>query len=126
MTGALLEPIRKLSIAGAEYTLDGRLEALKDIQQHFGRDIYDIHPALATMRFDELAKVIEIGIRAGGGKPPSLDAISREIVEEIGIDEAKYLLMEWLILAISPRRDREKNLQSQKKLIESVRLASKR
>lgn len=101
-------PEKPIVIADAPHVLKADMATLKAIQHRFDRDIYDIASGgLLSMRFDQLAEIISLGI---GAKSPPIEAIEADIVRERGLDETKYLLMEWLVGAVSPEKEREKNV----------------
>lgn len=109
MTDHLIDPSRPVTIAGKAYTLDGSFKTLKAIQAAFEKDVVDVQvEAFRGMRFDDMAKLIHVGIEGSGEKPPAREDIEHEVVEEIGITETRYLLTEWLLVALTPKRDREK------------------
>lgn len=106
MTDNLISPERPITLEGKKHTLHGSVHVLKEIQQEFDKDIYDIAAGgTFQMRFDELAKLFRIGI---GEDAPTTEVVEQEIVEEMGIGEAMFLAHEWLTLAVSPKREREK------------------
>lgn len=116
-----MTPDRKITIGGQEYTLDGSFRTLKVIQSAFDKDILLVlTDALQfRLRFDDLARLFRIGIEGSGGTPPEIDAIEQAVVEDIGINAAAELAMEWLMAATSPKKEREGNVNGLLKAIEA-------
>ncbi len=119
----LLSPDRTVTLGGTTYTLDGSFRTLKAIQHHFGKEILAFAgDAMALrLRFDELAALLHIGITGGGTEPPALEAIEQAVVEDIGINDAAFLAIEWLTAAVSPKKDRAGNVRGVLKALEPLR-----
>lgn len=126
----LLSPDRTLVIDGTSYTLHGSFRTLKAIQHHFGKEILALSGEAIRfqLRFDEMAAMFRIGIQAGDAKAeaPALEAIEQAIVEDIGINDAAYLAIEWLTAAVSPKKDRAGNVQGVLKALEAVKKAPRK
>lgn len=121
----MVTPEFKVTLGGKEYTLSGKVKALKDIQQALGVDIYDLHPMaegknVFSLRFDQAAVVLHIGIKASGETPPSLDEIEQLVLDD-GVDEIKLHLAEYILMSISPKKDREKNLEKLRAILDQFR-----
>jgi hypothetical protein len=109
MTDHLVTPEKTIEIAGKTYTLDGGFKALKAIQHATEIEILRfIKHEVASYPFDKLARVIAIGIQHSGQSAPPLESIEQAIVDDIGISEARFIVMEWLIIATSPKAERQK------------------
>lgn len=122
MTDNLLSPDRPIEIAGQTYTLCGSLKALKGIQEAMDTEILQfLVLKLSTLSFDRLAKVISIAIEAGAAKSPDLATIETAIVDEIGIMNARSIVGEWLVLATTPKKDREKKALELASLLSQTR-----
>jgi hypothetical protein len=121
----LVSPDRRVTVAGKEYTLDGSFRTLKAIQHGFGKEIIGLWGTITAMAFDDLARLIALGIEGSGGKAPAPEVIEQEIVEEIGIDDTRALLVEWLLIAMSPKRDREKKARLMAEVRERSNKASR-
>jgi hypothetical protein len=117
MSNALI-PDHEVEIAGTTYVLDGSLATLKDVQHLVDEDIYSfIFSKITRCRFELIAKLFAIGIQNAGKKPPELATIEKEIVEEKGINWARGVLLIWLEVASTPKRDREKK---KKDLVDAI------
>jgi hypothetical protein len=103
-----ITPDQTIEIAGHTYTLDGSFKTLKDIQTATKTEIIKYINGLWESPFEQMAKVIDIGIRNAQQNPPLLPTIEQAIVEEIGIIQAREKLMTWLGLAVTPKAEREK------------------
>lgn len=117
MTDYLVSPEYTLEIGGKPYTLDGSIGTLKAIQHHFKKDILDVLTELAGMRFDEHAEIIRLGI---GQAAPPLEVIEQSIVDDIGITETRWHLQAWLVMAVTPKRDREKKAKEVAELLRKL------
>lgn len=106
----MMSPDRPVTIGGQTYTLDGSFRTLKAIQTVTGKDVLDVlvDAIQGKHRFDDLANLIRLGIEGSGQQAPDI----AEIEQEIGIRQAAELVMEWLMAATSPKRDREGNVGS--------------
>lgn len=110
----LSSPDRRVTIGGKEYTLDGSFRTLKAIQHACGdRDILAVlvDAIQFKLRFEQLADLIRVGVEGGGETPPDIAVIEQAVVEDIGIGDAQALVMEWLMAATSPRKEREGNVK---------------
>lgn len=117
-----LSPDKAIIIAEKTYTLRSTMGVLKAIQTEFDTDVYDMAGnGILRLKFDELAKLIAISIGEGG---PSEDDIQHNVVRVRGLDETKYLLMEWMIGAVSPESKREKNVKWLLEKISDLRKAT--
>lgn len=114
----LITPETVFNIAGKDYTLSPAMECLKKIQHHFKKDILVVMQDMPETKFDDCAKVIEIAIADYGTTPPKLEVIEQWIVEEVGIPSIRNLLLAWLLLITTPKRDRG---EMQEKLGESLK-----
>jgi hypothetical protein len=122
VTDHLIDPSKPVTVGGKTYTLDGSFKTLKAVQHAFEKDVVDVQVEVYRgMRFDDMARLISVGIAGSGETPPALEAIEQEIVEEIGITETRYLLTEWLVLAMTPKRDREKKARAVAEAIAALR-----
>ncbi len=119
----LLSPDRPVTIGGKTYTLDGSFRTLKAVQHHFGKDILALAgEAMALrLRFDELAALFHLAITGSGVEPPALEVIEQAVVEDIGINDAAFLAIEWLTAAVSPKKDRAGNVRGVLKALEPLR-----
>lgn len=131
MTEHLLSPDRSVEITGTTYKLSGSLPTLRSIQEHFKRDILNVLADSLQLKlwFTDLAVILRFGIECGGQTPPSLDVIEQAIVDDIGINQAGYIVMEWLAAATSPKKEREGNVNGVLagiKAIEAMRKAPRK
>lgn len=124
MTDHLISPDRQVTIGKQTYTLDGSFKTLKAIQHAFGKDILLVlaDSMLFRLKFDEVAQLFHIGITGSGVTPPEAEVIEKDIIEEIGINEASELAMEWLTAATSPKRERAGNVERVLKAIQAGRV----
>lgn len=118
MTDHLVSPERAVTIGGKTYPLDCSFRTLKAIQHAFEKDILDVLTGVKDMRFDEHARLIQIGIGEGG---PTLEEIEQAIVDDIGIAAVRWEVQAWLAIAVTPKRDREKKAKEVTELLERLR-----
>ena len=125
MTEHLLSPDRSIEIASTTYKLSGGLPALKAIQEKFERDILLVVADVMQFKlwFTDLAIVIRLGIVAAGETPPELEVIEAAVVEDIGINQTSHLVMEWLVAATSPKKERVGNVQGVQAAIRALEAA---
>jgi hypothetical protein len=108
MTDHLVTPDSSITVGGQTYTLDGSFKTLKDIQHATDQEIIIFTRQLARARFDVMAKVIEIGIRNAKQTPPPIAAIEQAIVEDLGIEQTRIALYQWLAIAATAKAERKK------------------
>lgn len=108
-----VSPDKTITLAGREYLLSGSFRALKGIQTAFDRDILEIGAECLRMRSDELAKLIRIAVGEGA---PSEVSIEEAVMTEIGVLETRFLVAEWLNIALAPPEKREKKAELMGKL----------
>lgn len=103
----LVSPEMQLEIAGKQYTLSPAMECLKKIQHYTQKDIIALLDEIPKMSFDKHAKIIEIAIADYGETPPKIEVIEQWIVDEAGITAIRNVLVGWLLLITTPKRERE-------------------
>ena len=128
MSDHLLEPTILLKIAGKEYALDGSFNTLKALQQGFDKDIMDVWASVIHMRLDEFTKLVTMLIQCSG-KSADESVIGQWIVDEVDVLGKEYRLlkaqvMNFLLLAMTPKIDRQKKRVELAEMIESMRLNS--
>lgn len=121
MTDYLVSPEWPIEIEGKRYTLDCSFRTLKAIQHAFEKDILDVLTDVSSMRFDQHARLVEIGINGSGEKSPSIDVIEQAIVDEIGIGYIRHVLNAWLIISVSPKKDRPKKAKQVTELLQKMK-----
>ena len=119
----LLEPVRPVTIGGQVYTLKGTLGALKEIQHAFGKPILDVHAAVLGLSFDDLARLIALGIKGNGETPPAPEAVEQWVLEDNGIEDTQKLMLEWLLMAVTPKKSREKKMADFRATLDAIEKA---
>ncbi len=129
MADNMLAPEKVITIKDKDYTLNGNIKTLKTIQQKFDIDIFDIQSRILEMRFDELALLVHIGIYE---EKPDIEDVEHYIINDVGVDEVKYTLLEWMVKSISPKSEREENVKkvlaaisNMKKVTSNLKAATK-
>ncbi len=117
----LVTPEWTVEFGGKKHILDCSFRTLKAIQHEFKKDILDVLTDISAMRFDEHAKMIELGINGTGQVAPSLEEIEQGIIDDIGISEVRWELQAWLVMAVTPKRDREKKAKEVAELLAKVK-----
>lgn len=108
-----ISPYASITIGGKDYSLDCSIGTLRNIQNHFDKDIIIVQSDCFTMKFDDLAKLFSIGMQ----NAPSLEQIAQEIIDDIGIIKARALAASWLVIAVTPIEHRQKKAEEMKEML---------
>lgn len=111
-----VSPETIFSVYGETYVLRGTLDVLRKLQNRFNIDVTEIQTTIIESNFDTLADIYVIATGFD-----DKDLFAGWILDEFGIDEAKFLVLEWLVAAISPQKKRMQNVETVKKAIQKMR-----
>ena len=115
-TEHLISPERTITIGEKSYTLDGSFATLRNVAHAFGKDIIYLIGDILTMRVDQVALMVALGI----GKRDDADLIGQEIIDVMDIvspsSASEYMtlkleLLAWIQIIVSPKSDRLKKSQ---------------
>lgn len=116
MTEHLVSPDYSFALAGREFALDGSFTTLKAVQHAFKEDLLAVQARVLEMRQDEIALLLAT---ACGAKEQDTGAW---LLDEVGVTGPEYQLlrghlMAWLLVAMTPKREREGQKQKMGELI---------
>lgn len=106
MTDHLVTPDYPFTLCGREFTLDGTFATLKAVQHAFREDLLAVQARVLDMRQDEVALLLATGCQA------EAEEVGTWVLDAVGLTGPEYRLlkghlMAWLLVAITPRRERE-------------------
>lgn len=87
-------------------TLCGTLGVLKRLQISFDCDIAQLQDKIIDARFDRLAEMFKISCV---NEDVTQEDFETWIIDQCGIDEAKYIMIEFWVISVSPEKKREEN-----------------
>lgn len=124
----LVTPDKDIQIGERKFTLVGSFKVLKELQHAFQRDIIPIQASVMHMRQDQIAKFIAIANAASSHSltAPTDEEIGQLILDEMDIADNDYIvlkaeIMTWLLLAMTPKRDREKKRPELNEIVRKIR-----
>jgi hypothetical protein len=116
-----ISPELVVDLDGHKVTLCGTLAVLKKLQIVYDCDIVQFQEKIIEARFDVLAQMFEICANSPEVKAADFEAW---ILDHCGIDEAKYILIEFWIISVSPQKKRENNREMIQGKIANLRKAA--
>ncbi|MBP3958337.1 hypothetical protein J8F10_24070 [Gemmata sp. G18] len=116
MTEHLVSPDYSFTLADRSFTLDGSFATLKAVQHAFKEDLLAVQARVLEMRQDEIALLLATGC---GEKEQDTGAW---LLDEVGVTGTEYQLlrghlMAWLLVAMTPKRERAERKKTMGELI---------
>lgn len=116
----LITPDKTITIGERSFTLVGSFEVLRDLQHAFAKDIIPLQASVMHMRQDQIAKLIAIASRSNEQE------VGQLILDEMDVADSAYIvlkaeIMTWLLLAMTPKKDREKKSAEVAKIVEGIK-----
>lgn len=101
-----ISPELIVDMGSRKVTLCGTLAVLKRLQISFDCDITQLQDKIIDARFDRLAEMFKISCVDEDIAQGDFEAW---IIDQCGIDEAKYIMIEFWVISVSPEKKREEN-----------------
>lgn len=111
----LIEPTFDIEVGSKTYTLDGKNESYRRVEKKFNLDPREVvGTKLLTMKTDDLISLLKCYIY----DDISDDDLYNWIID-FGVDDVKYLLIEFVMVSSTPKK---KRLEEQEKQLEMINL----
>lgn len=105
-------PVVTIKGDNVELELEGTIRNLKVVERKMKKEIVSVAQEFAELSISDVCMILSVF----SGKEQSL--IEDEYIMDIGIDEAKFCIMEIIMISLVPPSKREEKRESAKKLRE--------